>query len=1000
MAQQRFHLFGSSRPTAEAVGAADPDESLSATIYVRRDPKAPHPPAVREQGRLVPPARSYLRPEEGVAVFGAAEADLDAVAAFASEHGLQVQEESIAKRLVRVKGTVKQMNDAFDVDLRQYEHPRVGKYRAHEGDVKLPSELAEVVEGVLGLDNRKMIHSWLRSSGRELATKRRSETLPPNTYTPSTLAKLFGFPAGDGSGQCVAVLAFNGEVMSTGVSAPGGYDLEELEGYFTDVIGQQAPKLTDVVVQGPGNQPGDGSNPNDTTGEVLLDLCTIGAIVPAANVAVYFTEFTEEGWVNAIKAAVSDTVNKPAVISISYGNPEDDEAKGLWSGQAVKLINEAFEQAAAQGITVCCASGDNGSDDEPEATTDHVDFPASSPWVLGCGGIRLEADVATMTISAEQVWNDLASNEGASGGGVSRLFAQPDWQAGANVPPNADGSGKTGRGVPDVAGLADPETPLWVLTPGGKLGGVGGTSAAAPLWSGLLTLLAQLTGNRLGFLNPPLYESLNGSLVDIVTGNNGSYAARQGWDACTGWGRPDGARLLQALQAAVASAPPAPGAPTPAPAAPENAVPAPVAPAPAPPVTPEVPGLGTNLVGPQGQLFADPRPGGDEVGFQVDNTSDQYYKSPYYKLHCEQLQPVPAPRVSPPHIDLAGVIGRGPLAPRAAAKRIVFHVAGDTGPSSASHIETAASVADAMSAELAAAAGADAPAFLFHLGDVVYNFGEAQYYYDQFYEPYRAYDAPIFAIAGNHDMSPEVNKEGEESEEEKSLFAFLRNFCAATPGPSPDAGALVRTTMTQPGVYFTLEAPFVSIIGLCSNVLEGPGVISSEGGRYPIGDEQLQFLISELERLKPQREALQRAVILTCHHPPLSIDEKHGGARGLAEDIDKACEAAGLRPDAVLSGHAHLYQRYMRSVDGAEIPYIVSGSGGHNVTKPAASAAEASLPEGYALVVEPILDYGYLTLTVDMSGTAPILRMVFNATGGDAGALDTVTIDLERRRAV
>jgi predicted phosphodiesterase len=292
--------------------------------------------------------------------------------------------------------------------------------------------------------------------------------------------------------------------------------------------------------------------------------------------------------------------------------------------------------------------------------------------------------------------------------------------------------------------------------------------------------------------------------------------------------------------------------------------------------------------------------------------------------------------------------------------------------------------------------------FLFHLGDVVYSFGEHQYYYDQFYEPFRGYDAPIFAIPGNHDGFP-----SEESENTESLFAFLRNFCAAAPGPSPDSGGLVRSAMNQPGVYFTLDAPFVSIVGLYSNVLEGPGVISSEGGRYPTLDErQLEFLTAELTRLKPQREAGERAVLLACHHPPLSVDEKHGGTRGLAEDIDKAVAASGLRPDVVLSGHAHLYQRYTRTVEGGEFPYIVAGSGGHNVTKPKPNAAEATLPEGYAVAVEPILEYGYLTLTVDMSGSSPTLTVAFKPTRGKSAkdeeplAGDTVTIDLATRKLV
>ncbi len=977
---KHFRLRGSSRPTTRAIEPVKPGARLTVTVYVQRDPQGTPAPTAHELGRLAPRARTYLRPEQAVAAFGAAPSDLDAVVAFAQAHKLKVVERSIAKRLVRVSGTAKQMSEAFGVELHHYKHPEGGTYRSYKGEVQLPAELAGVVEGVLGLDNRKMVRTRPHVSKRAAEAEAGGEP-PANAYTPPMLAKLFDFPAGDGAGQCVAVLAFNGE------GTKGGYEPSALEGYFTDTLKQAAPKLTDVVVQGPGNDPGDGSEQSDATGEVLLDLCTVGGVVPGADVAVYFTEFTEEGWVNAIKAAVADTTNKPKVISCSYGNPED-EPKGAWTEQAVKLVNGAFEQAAVQGITICCASGDEGSADEPDTKTPHVDFPASSPWVLGCGGIRLEADSATGTISSEKVWNDLTKQEGATGGGVSRLFALPEWQAAADVPANADKSGKTGRGVPDVASLADPETPMWVLSPGGQLGGVGGTSASAPLWSALITLLNQLSGTPLGFCNPQLYAHLKDTFADITEGNNGSYKAGPGWDACTGWGRPNGTQLLQALKAGPPVA--------------ETSTPTPAAPKPAPSTTPPVPGLSSNLVGPEGQLFADPHPGEDESAFQVDNTSDAYYKSPYYKAHEEQLQPVPQPRVSPPQMQLAQVIGAGPLAPCVAAKRISFHAAGDTGPSEASRVSTVASVADAMTAELQAAPAGEGPMFMFHLGDVVYSFGEHQYYYDQFYEPFRGYDAPIFAIPGNHDGFP-----SEESENTESLFAFLRNFCAAAPGPSPDSGGLVRSAMNQPGVYFTLDAPFVSIVGLYSNVLEGPGVISSEGGRYEkIGEAQLEFLTAELTRLKPQREAGERAVLLACHHPPLSVDEKHGGARGLAEDIDKACAAAGLRPDAVLSGHAHLYQRYTRTVEGAEIPYIVAGSGGHNVTKPKPNAAEATLPEGYAVAVEPILEYGYLALTVDMSGSSPTLTVAFKPTRGksakDEQPLegDTVTIDLATRKIV
>jgi hypothetical protein len=227
-----------------------------------------------------------------------------------------------------------------------------------------------------------------------------------------------------------------------------------------------------------------------------------------------------------------------------------------------------------------------------------------------------------------------------------------------------------------------------------------------------------------------------------------------------------------------------------------------------------------------------------------------------------------------------------------------------------------------------------------------------------------------------------------------TLAAFVRNFCAASAGPSPDAGTLVRSTMTQPGVYFTLDAPFVSIIGLYTNVLEGPGVISSQGGAYPIPDDQLHFLTAELERLKPERAAGQRAVVLACHHPPVSADTKHGGTTGLANDIDSACRSAGLWPDAVLSGHAHLYQRFTRSVDGRQIPYVVSGSGGFAATPPQGRMRRPPITIGeYTLVHKPLVEFGYLTVVVDMSGQAATLTIDFR-TGAATTPQDTVTVNL------
>jgi len=290
------------------------------------------------------------------------------------------------------------------------------------------------------------------------------------------------------------------------------------------------------------------------------------------------------------------------------------------------------------------------------------------------------------------------------------------------------------------------------------------------------------------------------------------------------------------------------------------------------------------------------------------------------------------------------------------------------------------------------AGGENAPAFFFHLGDVVYNFGEAQYYYDQFYEPYRAYDRPIFAIPGNHDGM--VFGSSSSAPQVPTLTAFLTNFCSATPDSSPDAPTISRSVMTQPAVYFTLDAPFVSIIGLYSNVLDtGGGIISSQGGKYPLVNDQLDFLTSELKRLSADRQAGKRAIIVAVHHPPLSCDAKTGGSGGLMKDIDSCCKAAGQWPDMVLSGHAHLYQRFTRTVNGRQVPYIVSGSGGFAATAPMQKAPPAGTVVGdHKLEVDPIVHFGYLTITTD-GKTLNVSFKTAPQIGSNAQA-DSVTVDL------
>jgi kumamolisin len=282
----------------------------------------------------------------------------------------------------------------------------------------------------------------------------------------------------------------------------------------------------------------------------MLDIEVAGAVAPEARIVVYFAPNTDAGFLDAIATAIHDASNHPSVISISWGGPE-----AAWTTQAMQAMDQAFQDAAALGVTVCCAAGDDGSSDIRDPQQDdgrlHADFPASSPYALACGGTRLQGSGST--ISSEVAWNE-GRNGGATGGGVSDVFPLPSWQASAHVPPSGNPGRHTGRGLPDVAGDADPVTG-YVIQVDGQQGIIGGTSAVAPLWAGLVALINQRLGHAVGYLNPILYRlpATAGAFHGITTGNNditghhGPYPAGPGWDACTGWGSPDGAKLLQAL---------------------------------------------------------------------------------------------------------------------------------------------------------------------------------------------------------------------------------------------------------------------------------------------------------------------------------------------------------------------------------------------------------------------------------------------------------------------
>ncbi len=519
MTEPRVTLPGSAREpihSARALGPIDPDERIELTLVLRRRAELDD-----DAIGSVPLTREELAER-----YGADPADVEAVRSAVTAAGAEVLEVDPASRRIRIAGPAGALSALFGTSLQKVSTPDPVsggevEHRYREGSLSLPASLGDIVVAVLGLDNRPQARTNLRAARASASS-----------YTPVQLAKIYEMPAGtDGTGQTLSIIELG-----------GGFGTSDLSTYFSG-IGLAVPSVKAVGVDGATNQPG--QDPTGADGEVLLDIEVAGAIAPKASMLVYFAPNTDAGFLDAISTAAHASPT-PTAISISWGQSEDQ-----WTAQARNAMDQACADAAALGVTVTVAAGDNGSGDSATDGKAHVDFPASSPHVLACGGTSLHADPSTGAVSSETVWNDGTSG-GATGGGVSDAFALPSWQKTAGVPPRA-GASTSGRGVPDVAGDADPQTGYQVYVDG-KSAVYGGTSAVAPLWAALVCRLAQSLGKKVGLLQPTLYAGVTKGKTttgfrDITSGNNGAYTAAAGWDACTGLGVPNGTALLAALKA-------------------------------------------------------------------------------------------------------------------------------------------------------------------------------------------------------------------------------------------------------------------------------------------------------------------------------------------------------------------------------------------------------------------------------------------------------------------
>ncbi|MFT3909154.1 MAG: S53 family peptidase [Ferruginibacter sp.] len=489
-------------PAAKLLDTINPNEVIEVTVRIRRKESIE---------KYVNTDQRFTR-EEYSQKFGSSDDDISKIEKFASDFHLMMGQIEKGRRSISLKGKISDIENAFQVHLANYVDEKGKVFRGRTGSIHIPATLQNIIEGVFGLDSR----SHARPMSKLISHEDRINKPVIRDFTPVEISKIYKFPTrGIGTGQCIAIIALG-----------GGFRKRDLKKYFED-LGMKEPNVIAVSVDRGHNKP---STADSDDSETMLDIEVAAAIAPGAKIVVYFAPNTDEGFLNAITTALHDTHFKPSVISISWG-----ESEKKWTAQSLNSFNEAFKAASLLGVTICAAAGDGGSADGKRDGKVHADFPASSPFVLACGGTRLIMD--GKKIAEETVWNE--SHDFATGGGVSEHFAIPEYQLKTKIPVSVS-TGFKGRGLPDVAANADRNTGYRVRIDGDEYT-IGGTSAVAPLMAGLVALLNEQRKRTVGFINPVLYKN-PGLCRDITVGHNittitnKGYKAGVGWDACTGWG--------------------------------------------------------------------------------------------------------------------------------------------------------------------------------------------------------------------------------------------------------------------------------------------------------------------------------------------------------------------------------------------------------------------------------------------------------------------------------
>lgn len=508
-------------------------EKLTATLILRRNPGGQPVKSLADFHATAFADRKPLARTDFISRHGAAGKDIQMVEAVAVAKGLTLKRTNQSARSIVLQGTAEQFNDFFAVKLQNY-FSELGDYRGHEGPAHLPIEVNELVEAVIGLDNRKVPAIHLAGD-------------PANTHslTPQQVAGLYNFPVGDANGQTIGIFE-----MPTNEGNPG-YSQKDIAATMAAFGGNLAvPKPVDVSVDGQ-------KNTGISDGETLLDITIAAAIAQRSTIAVYFTAGqTNQDIIHCLQRMIhpTDEDPQPNVVSISYGWSPDEITKYI-SDVEFTQMSSLFQDAAHLGITVLASSGDSGAMFLSK-TKAEVSYPATDPWVLSCGGTTI-GNVKGSRFT-EYVWNDTWDNDkgkGATGGGISGRFPVPVYQQALILPKGLNKSNFKGRGMPDIAGNASPVSGYLQDDEGQSTGG-GGTSAVAPLYAGLIALLNKSLGTPVGYLNPQLYALADSCFNEVSAppgpagnsfGGVKGYPASKGWNACTGLGSINGRALLDVL---------------------------------------------------------------------------------------------------------------------------------------------------------------------------------------------------------------------------------------------------------------------------------------------------------------------------------------------------------------------------------------------------------------------------------------------------------------------